>query len=132
MLTQSWPTIANPWYTFPEKTGQIDILNTGHGHIEIRFDKEDVLEAERASRIIKDMMHRGYSLFVHEADGKLTRVLEFNEAKGVYVIADGATVAAEEEASPAAGPEQKKRGWPRKEVPIASAKVTAVGRSAGG
>lgn len=105
--------------------GAIDILNTGFGHIEIRFDDKDVIEAARASRIIKDMMRRGYVLFIHGADDKLTRVEKFDETKGVYVIADSAEIAPEQ-------PPPAKRSYRTREVPISAAKVTAVGRSAGG
>lgn len=124
----------------------LDILNCGAGHLEIRFDEKDVIEIERAKRIIQDMLRRGYALFVHGPDNTLIRVKRFDAAKGVYIIADGPTIApepSEVQDDPRATPTppeqtdggvKRGRGRPRKEkeVPMAEAKVTVVGRSAGG
>lgn len=101
------------------------------GHLEISFKEGDVLELERAKRIIGDMLKRGYSLFVHGKDQALIRVKKFDDKHNVFIIADGPTVPAE-----ALPVEPKKRGRPRKEkdvaVPMTKAKATVVGRSAGG
>jgi hypothetical protein len=133
-------------------TGQIDILNTGHGHIEVKFNEKDAIETERAKRVITDMLRRGYALFVTGPDGSAVRVESFDATKGVYIVADVPTESQPVEPTPLPEPvtdgpknplpqrtpqgpiepPQVKRGRPKKEVPMHSAKVTAVGRSAGG
>lgn len=109
----------------------LDILNVGAGHMELRFDK-DPMELERAKRIITDMLKRGYVLFVEGKDQKLQRVQAFDPEKMVYLIADlgEETVPVPEVGS--APPATKRKGRPRKEVPIASVRATALGRSSGG
>lgn len=109
-------------------TGQLDVLACGAGDIKITFDDANPLEVERAKRIIKDMLKRGYSLFVHGADNALIRVKKFDEKKGVYLIADGPTVPPEAEDSPSDSKPWRKM----KAMPIGKAKATVVGRSAGG
>lgn len=103
-------------------TGQLDVLNCGEGHMEIRFDETDTVETERAKRVIKDMLARGYSLFIHDAENKLTPVKRFDETKGCYIIADSAEVPAT--------PMKKKAK--EKSVPMHEAKAVSIGRSAGG
>jgi len=108
----------------------IDVLSIGHGDIHIRFDEKDVLEVERAKRIIEDMIRRGYSLFVHGKGKALVRVQKFDAKKGFYIIAAGAL-----EAEPAQSPELRpRRGRPAKteSVHMGRVKATIVGRSAGG
>lgn len=112
--------------------GQLDILNVGSGHLEITYSQGDVVEMERAKRIIGDMLRRGYALFVHGTDGALIRVDEFDAKHNRFIIADGPTVPPET-LPPEQAPEVKpKRGRPRRAVPIEKAKATVVGRSAGG
>lgn len=67
--------------------GTLEILNVGRGDVKISFDSTNAAEAIRAKRIIKDMLRRGYALLV-EVDGKFSRVKEFDETAGEYVIAD--------------------------------------------
>lgn len=121
----------------------IDILNTGAGHMEVRFTEGDPIELERAGRIISDMLRRGYVLFIEDDDGKLTRVQSFDPKKNVYIIADGPLYSGDggtasglsQEPTPQPTPPApaKRRGRPRKtEVPMATTRVTAIGRSAGG
>lgn len=122
----------------------LDILNTGKGHAEVNFSIDDPIELERGKRIIQDMLRRGYLLFITGDDGKMIRVEKFCEKTGRYIIGDGALYAGseplEEEAPPIttlAGntvtPEPKRRGRPPKAaVPIMKARVTSIGRSAGG
>lgn len=117
----------------------LDCLNVGEGDMKFTFDADDVQEVVRAERIVKDMLRRGYMLFV-ETDGKLARVLDFNPKTASYVIADGPeaspTPVSEDEPAVELKPEEKpakKRGRPRKsEVPMKGAKTTSVPRSAGG
>jgi hypothetical protein len=87
----------------------IDVLNTGYGDFEMRFDPDKPDEVQKAKETITDMLKRGYAIFIQQ--GKETRrVRKFDPDKNVYII--GCT--------------------PAEEVPIAETKATAVGRSAGG
>jgi hypothetical protein len=112
--------------------GKIDVLNTGLGHNEIHIDGSNVIELERASRIIKDMLKRGYALFVHGKENELVRVKRFDEKHKVYIIGAEATLSPEVETvtQPVLNKHGKKTD--DKAVPVGSAKVTSVGRSAGG
>lgn len=110
--------------------GQLDILNCGEGHLEIHFDEKDVIELERAKRIIGDMLKRGYALFIHGKDDALIRVKRFLPKAGLYIIADGPTIPAEAETFTAqSGLTLRKKVA---KVPMHKAKATVVGRSAGG
>jgi len=139
-------------------TGTVSVLNVAGGDIELRFDKSNLAERIRAGRVVRDMLRRGYALLVEvERDGEkaFERALDFDETKGVYLIADydpeaarqtgptlkketqdgasegGADQAAEVGA--AAEPQPgKRRGRPRKELPAESTRAVAVSRSAGG
>ncbi len=87
----------------------IDVLNTGYGDFELRFDPNKPDEVQKAKETITDMLKRGYAIFVQQ--GKETfRVRKFDADKNVYII--GST--------------------PAEEIPIMETKATAVGRSAGG
>jgi len=87
----------------------IDVLNTGYGDFELRFDPNKPDEVQKAKETITDMLKRGYAIFVRQ--GKETfRVRKFDADKNVYII--GST--------------------PAEEVPIVETRATAVGRSAGG
>lgn len=112
----------------------LDILNTGHGHMEVNFDKDDPIEIERARRIITDMIERGYNLFIEGKDGRMSRVLAFDPETDRYIIGDGAV-------HPASEPIDKhslKQRVPRKQrktaaaVPMREVRATAMGPSAGG
>lgn len=114
----------------------LEILNCGEGHLTITFKKDDLMEVERAKRIISDMLRRGYALFITGGDGVLTRVKRFKADTGTYLIADGPVIApvpiAPEE--PLTTPiVRRKRGRPpTREVPMTKARATVIGRSAGG
>jgi hypothetical protein len=87
----------------------LDVLNTGYGDFELRFDPNKPDEVQKAKETITDMLKRGYAIFVHQGKETL-RVRKFDPDKNVYII--GCT--------------------PAEEVPIAETRATAVGRSAGG
>lgn len=114
----------------------IEALACGAGDIKLQFNANDPIEVARATRIVKDMLLRGYALFIQGADGTMTRVKKFNEKQGAYIIADGPEIAPEPlpEAETVTEPEvePKRRGRPAKAVKMSHAKVVAVGRSAGG
>lgn len=137
--------------------GKIDVLNTGHGHLELKCDPANPVEMDRAKRAVADMLRRGYVLFVEGGDGALIRVEQFDEKHGKYIVSDvpgalewkvpeelkpigEAILASAAETRPVdevqgPGPviEKKKPGRkPKVSVPMEKAKVTAIGRSAGG
>lgn len=66
----------------------VSVLNCGAGDMTFSFDPKDPLECARAERVVKDMLKRGYMLFV-KVRGKYVRVIEFDEKRHEYVIADG-------------------------------------------
>lgn len=109
----------------------IDVLNAGLGHMEIKFDGKDAVDTARASRIIADMLRRGYALFVQGTDGAMTRVERFDATTCCYIIADGPTVPADtaDRTEPA---DHVKLPRGKRAMSMARTKVTAVGRSAGG
>lgn len=120
----------------------IDVLSIGHGDIKITFG-DDPQEVARAAIAVRDMLRRGYALFVHGADGKLIRVLAFDDAKREYVIGAGPdpelVAGAQPEPLPDAAqsshapPAGVKRGPGRpRRVPMTGVRATMVGRSAGG
>ncbi len=80
----------------------IDILNTGYGDFELRFDPDSPADVEKAKQAITDMLKRGYAIFVMQ-DGQTRCVRKFDRDKNVNII--GST--------------------PAEEVPIAETKATA-------
>lgn len=111
-------------------TGQLDILNVGEGDMKIVFDEKNLLETERAKRIIQDMIKRGYALFVHGADNTLIRVKKFLPATGEYIIADGPTIPPDTE--PVIPKSKAGKEPAARKLKMHKAKATVVGRSAGG
>lgn len=104
-------------------TAGFDVLNTGHGHLEITWNPEDAADLERARKTIADMMKKGYLFFLEAPDKTMVRVESFDEKAGKYIIGDAAAI-------PGAEPVE---GAPKKgAVKISKAKTTAMGRSAGG
>ncbi len=87
----------------------IDVLNTGYGDFELRFNPDSPEEVQKAKETITDMLKRGYAIFVRKGT-ETFRVRRFDPDKNVYII--GST--------------------PAEEVPVAETRATAVGRSAGG
>src|SRR5688572_9771605 len=87
----------------------LDVLNTGHGDFELRFDPNKPDDVQKAKDTITDMLKRGYAIFVQQGQ-ETFRVRKFDVNKCVYII--GST--------------------PAEEVPIAETRAIAVGRSAGG
>lgn len=110
-------------------TGQLDVLNVGKGHLELKFHQNDVIETTRAKRIIEDMLRRGYALFVHGKGDALIRVRKFIPKTGTYIIADGPEIPPE---AVALEPKVARKLPGMKAVPMTRAKATVVGRSAGG
>jgi hypothetical protein len=77
-------------------TGTVNILNVGEGDIKLSFDKANPAEVIRASRIVTDMLKRGYALLVavpptpgnEFAKPVYTRVHGFDQNTNEYIIAD--------------------------------------------
>jgi len=134
-------------------TGSVGVLNVGAGDTKLTFDKSNPIERARAARIVKDMLRRGYVLFIQIDDGaKYQRVLEFNEEQCEYIIADidpeiavpeqrkglddGPSIETEthhENASPSPGTGTRKRGRSKRAIPAETTKnAVAVPRIAGG
>lgn len=115
----------------------LSVLNCGAGDMKFSFDPADPIEAARASRVVKDMLARGYMLFAN-VDGKMTRVLAFDETKGEYTIADGPEVAptpaaCDEPQVPALNqPKGKRGGYRKRQVPARGTPVTSVAPTSGG
>jgi hypothetical protein len=136
--------------------GTLGVLNVGAGDIKLSFDNKDAAETIRAKRMVTDMLRRGYAILVavpNKRKGQPTtyaRVLEFDETKCEYIIADYDPVVAakadEEEheqdeqgsetaeapAESAAAGKPKSRGRRTTRVPASSTTGVAVARTAGG
>lgn len=118
--------------TITGDVGTIGILNVGHGDTKLSFNGNDPAECIRASRIVRDMLQRGYALLIEvERDGHkiFTRVHDFDENTYEYIIADldpdtPTDEPAEETKTPA------KRG--RKRVAAKSTRGVSIARTAGG
>jgi hypothetical protein len=98
-----------PMHTKEENRPGIDVLNTGYGDFELSFNPDKPDEVQKAKETITDMLKRGYAIFIRQGE-ETFRVRKFDVNKNVYII--GST--------------------PAEEIPMAEARVTAVGRSAGG
>lgn len=115
-------------------TGELSVLNVGAGDMKFSFNTDDPLELARASRVVKDMLARGYMLFV-EVDGKLQRVKRFDEKHHTYVIADGPEAAPSPSAPEEVNePKARTRRGPQRErrAPARHHNATAVAPTAGG
>lgn len=120
-------------------SGSLSVLNAGIGDIKITFDKNNQGDKVRARRIIKDMLSRGYALFV-EVDDAYTRAIAFDEEKDEYIIADFDPTEGTEEKAPRKAEAKtdhkgtpKRRGRkPKKRLKVTEAKAVGVARSAGG
>lgn len=129
--------------------GQLDVLNCGYGHLQIKFDKGNEDDADKARRVIKDMLKRGYCLFV-EIDGEFHKVKAFDPERDEYILKDPADIEVpNEQANPAAegttpattaeAPTDaqpiRRVGRPRgpsKRLSMRTHRATAIGPTAGG
>lgn len=132
-----------------DESGTLEILNVGSGHLTLTFNKDDRPEIERAKRIVTDMLARGYAIFVQVGE-ELRPVRRFDPKTATYYITDvggevrgGAPPRESSGSPPATGAvstcarcgRSRHKGRCRKvevAVPMAHARATAVGRSAGG
>lgn len=116
--------------------GVLDVLSIGHGDVKLTLDTGDPEDVERARQLIEEMLRKGYSIFVDTDDGP-TKVQSFNPKRMSYSIVDttaNALPAPPETKALGPGPQpaKPKRGRPKKEIPVAGSRATAVGRTAGG
>ncbi len=125
-----------------EEVGSLDVLNVGSGHLTLTFNKDDRPELERAKRVVSEMLARGYAIFVQVGE-ELRPVRRFDAKTATYYITDvgGEVQTSPDESRPVQGAacprcgRRKHKGRCRKAevaVPMARARATAVGRSAGG
>ena len=70
----------------------IDVLNTGYGDFELRFDPDKPDEVQKAKETITDMLKRGYAIFVRQGK-EYQRVRKFDPDRNIYII--GSTPAEE-------------------------------------
>ena len=137
-------------------SGMVSILNVGEGDTKLTFDNKNPAETIRASRIVVDMIRRGYALLVEvgQPDGTkaFQRVKRFDETKNEYIIADfkpravgpepqpemddeetGETSPGSEAEVGAEAPPPRKRGVKgERRIRASGARAVAVARSAGG
>lgn len=136
--------------------GGLDVLNCNLGDLKLSFDPANPVQMDRAKRAVRDMLRRGYVIFV-EVDGKLHRVKQFDESKCEYIITDAPGVESddddnestlqeqgeaatessqeelpEREASSKSAGKKGGKGKSTKRVPAAGAKATSIAPRAGG
>lgn len=129
-------------------TGSLAILNVAAGDTKLTFDSKDPAEREKAARIVKDMIRRGFVLLIEVGrDDKgpvYRRAQDFDETTNEYIVAGMSSDAeadheeAEDQAEEATTPAPRARsprGRPKAakgRVPAASTNAVAVARTAGG
>ena len=109
--------------------GSLEILNVGAGHLKIEFNKANPAEVARAKRMVEDMLQRGYAIFVHAEKGRLLPVRRFDPKTAAYIVEDVPGVEEMAREHPVRPP---KNGRRTRRIPMATAKATVVGRTAGG
>lgn len=110
----------------PSETIALDVLNCTDGDTKLTFDTSSPIEVDKARRVITDMLRRGYSIFV-EVEGTTKRVMEFDAARGEYLVSWGPEDPAE---APADSAIPTPRG--RRRVKAAGSSATSVALTAGG
>ena len=117
---------------------ELEILNTGSGHLRITFDPGEPSEVQKAKDTISLLLRRGFALFIQER-GRTVRVRDFDPERGSYYVDDVPDEArqhkAEADATPGGrvrGGRRGRRGRRQRTVPARGHRVTAVGRTAGG
>jgi hypothetical protein len=106
--------------TATEQVGYLDVLSVGRGHLRISADPNDAESVEKIKSIVSDMLKRGASIFIELDNGETKRVKRFNPTRMTYLIDESDVVDALHGLTT------------KKEVPVATAKATVVGRTAGG
>ncbi len=115
-------------------TGELGILNVGAGDTKLSFDPTNPAEVKRASAVVKDMLQRGYAIFIEagrDDNGPLyRRATAFDATTAEYLIVG----APEEEEASAEKPVTQKASRRGKTTRVAASKSrgVAVARVAGG
>ena len=118
-------------------TGTVGILNVGAGDTKLVFDNKNPQEKARASRIVKDMIRRGFALFIeigqNEKGPIYQRAHDFDEHTAEYIVAGspGDSEGNTHEQEPASQARKGRKAAPRR-VPAAKTNAVAVARTAGG
>ncbi len=121
--------------------GKLDALTCGDGHAELRFDKNNPIETDRARRAVMALLKTGCILFV-DIGGKLERVVGFDATHDCYLITDVPEVTDNAQDSnepqatnppkPDAVDTKPKKGRKTRKVPAQDVDATAVPMRAGG
>lgn len=113
--------------------GTMSILSVGRGDIRITFDSEDPDEVDRARATVRDMLNRGYLIFV-EVEGDLVRVSDFDPERNEYIVkVDKRSSPYKEQQKTESGKKKKKKAKKTtKRVPAKGTRGTAVAPTAGG
>jgi hypothetical protein len=116
--------------------GELGILNVGAGDTKLSFDPSKPAEVKRASKVVKDMLQRGYAIFIEvgvdESGPIYRRATDFDANTAEYLIV-GAPEEETNVAQPSSSPKGRRKakaGTTR--VPAAKATGVAVARIAGG
>lgn len=117
-------------------SGEVGILNVGAGDTKISFDPSNPADVERASRIVKDMIRRGYALLIeigtNEKGPIYQRAHDFDEKTAEYIVV-GVSETKEANEQPPRAPRRKAAGRKTQtRIPASGAKAVAVARVAGG
>ncbi len=129
---------------------ELDVLNTGTGHLRLTFNPGEPEEVEKAKTTIDLLLRRGFALFVQE-NGKTRRVRGFDPERGSYYVdqvpEEAQQSQAEADDTPGGLPAVKAKeerchcGKParhrgrctgQRALSAATHRATAVGRTAGG
>lgn len=110
--------------------GTLTILHTGMGDDAMNLKLAQTLEELQGMLTkIQEMIQRGYAVLAEVAPGEYQRVVEVDKEKQTYVVAGQPET---EVATSASETPRRKRGRPRKHLPVKTTRAVAVGRSAGG
>jgi hypothetical protein len=118
--------------------GEIGILNVGAGDTKLSFDPSKPDEVKRSARIVKDMLMRGYAIFVevgkNEKGPIYQRATDFDAETSEYLIVGTPPEPENENAEPkrTSRPESRKATRGQTRVPAAKTNAVAVARTAGG
>lgn len=111
--------------------GSVAILNVGAGDTKLSFDPSKPKEVERAAKIVKDMLRRGFVLLIEvgkDEKGPLyRRAIDFDAETTEYIIAGDPEDATEPSSTPKRG-----RGASTGRYRAATTNAVAVARTAGG
>lgn len=115
--------------------GEVGILNVAAGDTKLVFDNKDPKETARAARIVKDMLRRGFALFIEvgrdEKGPIYRRAHDFDETTTEYIVAGSpGDVEETHDEKPASTPRSRRERKTR--VPAQSTNAVAVARTAGG